>query len=181
MVLFHGTTQKRGEEILRSGVIKCSTERDFKSIPNIEGSTDGYAYFTTDLSKALYYGNAKTIGNDCDMLVYLFRLDIPYEMLCADLDELKVVTKKQYFSETTVEESLKICKCVRISQDISIIKASYTTIPSTKNYKISDELYELRRKLFDLNQRRNTNNDKECKKIEKSLNWIIINDVQANM
>lgn len=175
MILFHGTTQKRGEEILASGVLKCNTERDFKSIAGIEGTTDGYVYFTTDLSIALYYGNAKTIGNDYDMQVYIFRLDVPYELLCADLDELKSETRKEFPVGTTVEESLEICKCVRIPQDVSISNACYTTIPSTKNHEISNELFELRFKLFDLNRRRNADNDEECKRIQELLNWTKIN------
>lgn len=171
MILYHGTTQKRGEEILASEIIKCKTERDFEAAGSFNGTTDGYVYLTTDLSRALYYGNAKTIGNDYDRLVYIFKIDIPEELLMADLDELFVVTRKEYPFDTSAVESIKICQCVRVPQDISIKNSKYTIMPSTKNSCYPEEIYKLRQQLFDLNQVKNRDNIKECQIIDSLLEW----------
>lgn len=139
MILYHGTTAEEAKRILETGFIKHNITRTFESNPYFKGTTDGFVYLTNSLPLAFYYGNCKLIINECqDKNVYIFELCVPDELLCADLDELKEKTKCDFGEETTVEESLRICECVRCARDLSIVDANYVIIPGTTNYDIPD-------------------------------------------
>lgn len=95
MILYHGTTLGEAKQILETGYIKCRIKRAFEDNPYFEGTTDGYVYLANELYLAYYYGNSKIIINECqNKNVCIFELNILDELLCADLDELKMKTKK---------------------------------------------------------------------------------------
>lgn len=140
MILYHGTTLEQAEQIWKTGSIKCRIKRSFEANPYFEGTTDGFVYLTNKLCLAYYYGNSKIISCECkNKNVCIFKVDISDELLLADLDELKVKTRKMYSEETTIEDSLRICGCVRCAQDISILGAKYVIIPGTTNVEVSEE------------------------------------------
>lgn len=139
MILYHGTTLEEAKQILETGYIKCRIKRTFEENPYCEGTTDGYVYLANELYIAYYYGNSKIIINESkNKNVCIFELNVSTELLCADLDELKMKTKNIFNQDTTVEESLRICGCVRCPNDLSVGSARYMIVPSTTNNKIPD-------------------------------------------
>ena len=136
MILYHGTIMDKAKEILDSKRLKCNIKRDFEETLYFSGTTDGYVYLTNQFHTAYYYGNIKTIDDCNDKYVCIFKMDIPENVLQADLDELKVKTRKEFDNATTASFSLNECGCVRCPEDICIIGSQYIIIPSTFNYDV---------------------------------------------
>lgn len=101
MVLFHGTSKRNGEAILREGVIRCHCSRVYTQtdLQTSSGSinlatTDGYVYLTPWLPLAAKYGyqaSVHTQGEKSDKdSFYVFEINIPENILLSDNDELRI-------------------------------------------------------------------------------------------
>ncbi|QAR35371.1 hypothetical protein [Latilactobacillus curvatus] len=86
MFVYHGTTSEYGAQILKSGLIETSADngRSFGKV------TQGYCYVSEKLGQALRYGtNREATKNNYRKRVpfYVFKIDIPNELLLFDEDE----------------------------------------------------------------------------------------------
>lgn len=138
MILYHGTTEKIGKEILRSGVIKKNISRRYLDNSGV-ATTDGYVYMTNDFTYAVYYGNKNAVLDKENNLI-IFKVEINDNLLEPDKDEieytLKVFGKVEGFEDInnpTLEESLKNTKAARVPMDIELDKyaAEYAVIESS--------------------------------------------------
>jgi len=113
-------------------------------------TTDGYVYLG-DFIWALEFGNLAACFDKNEEIV-MFEIDVPDELLEADLDQIKHVRdfwQKEISivneNNITAAESFMICKCVRFNGDMLLndFKTNYTVIKSTvyKGNKTADVLF----------------------------------------
>lgn len=160
MILYHGTKAEYGEMIVKSGILKNDVKRNYECNDYADlGTTNGYVYLTDKLYVAASYGNKNTFlfvdeGQKRDDFFYIFRIDMPSEMVEADLDEIKIVARQNTDREFSVEESLNLCSAVRCSTSISKnhYRISYTICPNTLNHDVPYTDLELVRQFVPLSQ-----------------------------
>ena len=122
MILYHGTTHKRAQQIFHDRVIKKNCERFFTKEDNGDGySTDGYVYLTNEVTYALYFANCHHFVDKSDALV-IFRVNIPDNQILPDYDEMRHhdptgIARKKYKDDLNC--SLLEFKTCRINTDIS--------------------------------------------------------------
>jgi len=125
MVLYHGTTHKRAQQIFDDRAIKKNCERFFTEEENGDGySTDGYVYLTNEVTLALYFAYCHHRDDKSDSMV-VFKIEIPDEMILPDYDEMRYQdltgTDRARYSDD-LSCSLLEFKVCRISEDISFDK-----------------------------------------------------------
>ena len=136
MILYHGTTLDNGMQIIKDGCIKANIARNyFNYDEKIKDSTDGYVYLTTNLYTAYYYGNINLLEKQDyeNKYVYIFKMDIDDCLLLPDYDEITVKTGIIKFDKISLEESIRLCGCVTVKNDVKINKAEYIILPGTYN------------------------------------------------
>lgn len=122
MILYHGTTYKRAQQIFVDRIIKKDCERFFTEEENGDGySTDGYVYLTNEVTFALYFANCHHLVDKSEVLV-VFRIDVPDEQVLPDFDEMRYqdltgADRERYDSDLSC--SLLEYKTCRINSDIS--------------------------------------------------------------
>lgn len=179
MILYHGTPLESGEKIIKEGKIQCQIQRSHEGYKNIiEGTTDGYVYLTRNLQTAYYYGNISLLDQDDwnKNYVYIFKIEITddKDLLEPDFDELKVRSKGN-FQNITWKESLALCGCVRIKQDITIKELEYIKLPGTWNMYEDTSDVEICRKLSSMQIQDEKMNKEMEKEIETRWKWNKIN------
>ena len=125
MILYHATTEKRALSILKERTIKKDVERYYTKEENGDGySTQGYVYLTPEVTFAIHFANCHNLVDRVSAL-YVFRLDIPDEIIEPDYDELRY----QHLSQGDIERygnelncSIKEYKSCRVNQDIEFDK-----------------------------------------------------------
>jgi len=89
MILYHGTTETRALQIFQDRCIKKDVERYFTEESNGDGyTTQGFVYLTNEITFAVHFANCHNLSDRAKAL-YLFRIDVPDEMVEADYDELR--------------------------------------------------------------------------------------------
>lgn len=89
MILYHATTALRGKKILSDGRIKKEVERYYTKEENGDGYTSqGYIYLSNEVTFAIYFANCHDIIDKTGEL-YVFRVEIPDNLLEPDNDELR--------------------------------------------------------------------------------------------
>lgn len=89
MILYHGTTDDRAKKILSNQVISNNCERFFTAEENGDGyTTQGYVYLTNEVIFALSFAHSHHLVDKSDKL-YIFRIDIPDELIEPDYDEMR--------------------------------------------------------------------------------------------
>lgn len=153
MILYHGTTLQNAERILKDGIIKSKIERNYISggLWCYKNTTDGYVYLTKNLYTAYYYGNINLIGIDNykNKYVYVFKININDNILLPDYDEMSV-KRKCSNKNLSVKESLEICGCVTVSNDVNINNSKYMILPGTGHPLEHEDKLALCRKLSKL-------------------------------
>ena len=89
MILYHGTTLSRGEEIIKNHCIK----HDISRVCTNCDTTNGYVYLTPNIETAYFYGNLNSLRSekkDDLKYVYIFKVEINEDKLLPDYDELKI-------------------------------------------------------------------------------------------
>lgn len=90
MILYHATTKTRAVQIFESRYIKCNIDRYYTEEDNGDGySTQGFVYLSNEITFALYFANCHNINDKSDAL-YIFKFDIPDNIVEADYDELRI-------------------------------------------------------------------------------------------
>ena len=122
MILYHGTTYKRAQQIFQDRAIKKNCERFFTEEENGDGySTDGYVYLTNEVTLALYFAYCHHRVYKSDSMV-VFKLEIPDEMILPDYDEMRYQdptgTDGARYSDD-LSCSLLEFKACRVSADLS--------------------------------------------------------------
>ncbi len=128
MILYHATPGVTGEKIINTRTIKNNCPRLWDGeVHHANGkvedisTTDGYVYLSNKLSLAAFYGNVSRMNvNNCDDY-YIFRVNIPEELLKPDQDELKI--NHGIEDILTARESLDACGCACV--DFSIKADEY--------------------------------------------------------
>ena len=121
MILYHGTTYKRAQQIFEDKAIKKDCVRFFTEENNGDGySTDGYVYLTNELTFALHFAYCHHNVDKSEKLV-VFRVDIPDELVLPDFDELRhqdptCIDRSRYNDDLSC--SLLEFKACRIDTDI---------------------------------------------------------------
>lgn len=141
MFLYHATTQKRAEQILKNRCIKKNIERFFTIDNNGDGySTQGYVYLSNEITFALSFAISHNLSEKSNYL-YIFKIGILDKLIEADYDELR----HQVASKTEIDRyggelqcSLLEYKSCRVAVDIDFSNYSieYVVVENEKN--ISD-------------------------------------------
>lgn len=174
MILYHGTTLKNGREIISDGIIKSNIKRNYIDYGMIKNTTDGFVYLTKNLYTAYYYGNINLNGmtNYGNKYVYIFKINIDDNILLPDYDEIEVVTKKIY-ENVSAENSLKLCGCVTVKEDVSVRGMEYIILPATFNPLENEDILVLCRELSKL-QLYGGNYSDIIKMVQEKVQWIKI-------
>lgn len=89
MILYHATTAIRGEKILSDGCIKKNIKQYYTKENNSSGyTTQGYIYLSNELTFAMHFANCHNIADKTEE-VYIFRVEIPDNLIEPDYDELR--------------------------------------------------------------------------------------------
>lgn len=98
MILYHGTSETSGKQILLEKKLRCRAVSAFDSLGSIKSpdgkeiklsTTKGYVYFTNDIFKAYRYGySASRIANEEH--VFIFKIDMSENRLLPDNDEADI-------------------------------------------------------------------------------------------
>lgn len=155
MVLYHGTTLEKGKQIINDGFIKANIERNYGGCEDIlPNTTNGFVYLTCNLHTAYYYGNINLISIDDYQLkyAYIFKIDVDDKLLLPDYDEISVKNKSrnEKHENKTFKESLNICGCVTVKDNLSIKDSEYIILPGTFNPIENEEDVGLCRELSKL-------------------------------
>lgn len=95
MILYHATTEVRAIPILRERTIKKNIERYYTQEENGDGySTQGYVYLSPEVTFAIHFANCHNLVDKTSAL-YIFKLEIPDEMIEPDYDELRYQRARQ--------------------------------------------------------------------------------------
>lgn len=123
MILYHGTTQLRADQIFRDGEIKKNVERFYSKETRSYGcSTNNYVYFSNEPIYALAFAYYHSL-EDHSQELYLFKVDIDEKKLEPDFDEIDFqgvtsICNNHYSCE--LEKSLLGYKSCRINEDIKL-------------------------------------------------------------
>ena len=94
LILYHGTTLSRGEEIIKNHCIKHDISRVCTNTGKLDcDTTNGYVYLTPNIETAYFYGNLNSLRSekkDDLKYVYIFKVEINEDKLLPDYDELKI-------------------------------------------------------------------------------------------
>ena len=147
MELFHGTPKSRGDIIIKEKRISCHAKPMFEDgcedilqsaeysdnliKPKTLSTTPGYVYLSDLIFNAMYYGNVNAFSNDEDYF-YLFKVELPEEVLEPDEDEIRMVLCKDPMNYPSVKDSLNACHSVRYNNDI--ISFEYCILPAAANF-----------------------------------------------
>lgn len=121
MILYHGTTYKRAQQIFANRAIKKNCERFFIEEENGDGySTDGYVYLTNEVTLALYFAYCHHHVDKSDSMI-VFKIEIPDEMILPDYDEMRYqdptgIDRARYSDDLSC--SLLEFKTCRVNSDI---------------------------------------------------------------
>jgi hypothetical protein len=138
MILYHGTSEKRGIKILKENCLKTNALRVYGEEHPLP-TTEGYIYLTNNLVNAIYYGN-NTAWEDGDNYLFVFEIEVEERKLEADMDQIIYTlmpfgkhTKIKDIDNPTVQESLTYALSVRTRENIDIktSKIRYTQIVSS--------------------------------------------------
>lgn len=163
MILYHGTSSSRGQNILAHKMLDANAKRVYDEDHGLP-TTNGYVYLTDDVFNAIYYGN-KTAWIDKDDSLYVFRIEINDSLLEADFDEFKytldpygIEYELKDINNPTIEESLRYTNSVRVGQDIKFeyFKTEFMKLGSTYPTNKDKAVKKYMRELLQL---RNGNND----------------------
>lgn len=125
MFLYHGTTGIRANQILDDKKISNNCDRFFTKEKNGDGyTTQGYVYLTNEITFAVYFANSHTFVDQSKEL-FIFRIDVPDELIEPDYDEMRYQDppghdREQYSSD--LEYSLVEFKTCRIPVSIEFNK-----------------------------------------------------------
>lgn len=128
MILYHGTHEKNGENILQDKLIKSNVKRVYDENHPVQATTDGYVYLTDSIKRALSYASNIIIMeklNLSETKVYLFAVTIGLDEVEADWDEVKVDSIWPNSKASKVVDaatSLEYVSSVRIKRDLEIGK-----------------------------------------------------------
>jgi hypothetical protein len=138
MILYHGTSEKRGIKILQENCLKTNASRVYGE-DYLLPTTGGYIYLTNNLVNAIYYGN-KTACEDEDDYLFVFEIEVDECTLEADMDQIIYTlvpfgrhTKIKDIDNPTIQESLTYAMSVRTRENIDTktSKIRYTQIVSS--------------------------------------------------
>lgn len=171
MHLYHGTTLKNGQQIIKDGFIKANIKRNYVDYDeHIKNTTDGYVYLSVNLHTAYFYGNINLADEiSTEKYVYIFSIEVDDKLLHPDYDEVKVITGKEY-EGLSVVESINLCGCVTVNKDLDIRTAKSLILPGTLNQDADIKIVEYCRKLSAL-QLGGKDIDNVVDKIEKDSIW----------
>lgn len=150
MIVYHGTTEKLGKQILKDGMIKKDIKRRYTNSCDMP-TTNKYVYVTNDFTNAVYYGNKNAVF-DKEKKLMVFKFNFEESMMEPDIDEINYTLVP--FGNTrgitdinnpTLEESLKTTMAARIAHNIELkkYKVEYAIIESSfgnepNNFKTHD-------------------------------------------
>lgn len=169
MIVYHGTSKRNFEQILKDRKIKKDCEKEYEDTEN------GYVYLATNVIVAYYYGNIISIQGDTKDKrgdVYILKINIDKNKLKADLDEQRVVFGNKEMGEFTVDNSINLLKTVRIDLDIPFDKydIEYTKIPNT--YDASPKEREFLQKMCNAQRQKSLMTEELIKEAEEKYEWI---------
>jgi hypothetical protein len=137
MILYHGTTRKRAENIFKDGCIKCNVERHYTKEKSGDGYTEqGYIYLALEPTYSLYFANCCNLEDKSSGLV-LFKIELDEADIEPDYDEIRYqpqhdFIRKQYSDD--LDYSMNEYKSCRYGKDIPLTgKVSYISIDKDEN------------------------------------------------
>ena len=130
MLLYHGTTRKRGKSIVEDKCIKHDAELLYKD------TTPGYIYCTNDILYAIYYGNKNSLCHKEESF-YVFRFNLDENKLEPDEDEVRMVGMDNPENYSKAQETLEDYKSARYEENI--YEFEYAILPTVSNVGKEDE------------------------------------------
>jgi|GEM_PF-1629149 hypothetical protein len=175
MVLYHVTTETKGNCIIRDGAIKINSPSSFKE----EKTEKGFIYLSNRIS--IGYDIVKRTVSDNDNYMYIFKICIPEKELLPDFDEAKI---KKCISSDAIG-ILNECFSTRVDFDINLKKynVEFTKLPSIWNKtlflerfpntscEIFDEIKCLLSNLHNKFNKEIKEIEENEKKFEENLKW----------
>ena len=175
MIVYHGTSKKNGENILKTRKIMTNQNKNWTD------TTEGYVYLSNDIIKALSYGNKSCSTSHLEN-IFLFKVDVPYELLMPDKDEAYCKGIKVTETPQDLNLILEECKSTRVNFSLNFneYNVHYCEIKQLEldgvNYiEINNEKYKLK----DINSAVNCCFSKtdeiysaSQKKFISEINWI---------
>jgi hypothetical protein len=121
IILYHATTQIKGEYILRERLFRKDVKRYYSEESGSNGpTTQGFVYFTNEITFSLYFANCHNLSEN-NSNIYIFKINIPRRFLEADEDEIELQSpKNEHQYANRLEWSLAELKSCRIASDINI-------------------------------------------------------------
>lgn len=143
MILYHSTTENRAKQIFKDNKILCNCKRFFTKEENGDGySSQGYVYLSNEITFATHFGYCHSNVEKTD-IIYLYRIDIPDELIEPDYDEMRHqdptgCDRERYSSD--LQCSLLEFKACRVPFDIDFnkFKVDYLMIDKKGFSDISD-------------------------------------------
>lgn len=119
MELYHATTQSRGEKILNERCIKKNVPRYYSDSSN-GPTTQGFVYLANEITFSVYFANCHNISEG-NTTIYVFKIDIPNDILEPDEDEIEIQSPENEGSYSNrLSWSLEELKSCRVGLDIDI-------------------------------------------------------------
>lgn len=119
MILYHGTSNKRANLILSSGIVKKDVERYYTYENNgSKASSNGFVYLSNEIMWAYKFAFSHS-HSDKEYCGCIFKFFIPSDLLMPDEDELKEIPNHVincYPNRLTA--SLLECKSCRVDFDV---------------------------------------------------------------
>ena len=159
MIMFHGTNNTNGKQIILDKTIKCKVNRIYNN------TTNNYAYLDQNVYRSLLYAcNAAAITDESKQDLYIFKVNAGTLNVEEDLDEQKIDEKSKCikYADTSfrVPVDIDLIKCcgeylkIDYNQNKSLIHflKSHTLELYHKKYDSSvKEIYEDKVRKFEEN------------------------------
>jgi hypothetical protein len=152
LILYHGTSVSRTNEIYKSGVLKAKEVMLTHGNHSIVPTEPGYLYLTNRLAIALYYARLANLMHHEDLALneqgqgyrlnslHVFKVDVLKEFLEPDLDEIAARQFRTVSSLTdtnySLSDSLTLTCSARTTRDIdlrmNVVQHGFIECPSNK-------------------------------------------------
>ncbi|WP_313893843.1 hypothetical protein [Psychrobacillus sp.] len=172
--MYHGTSKKRGDQILNDGMLKATSIKRVYDDDHPLPSTDGYIYLTNDIALAVYYANKTSYFSDEDEQLMIFKIEMEKESLKADIDEINMTHLSFWKDKSpiidkekpTLDESLAIVSAARFPNDIILKEFDVQHMIETSTFSRNSSASE---RVFDILTARNSKDEYSMKEKEAFL------------
>ncbi|MBU8707955.1 hypothetical protein [Bacillus subtilis] len=178
MIVYHGTSEQRGQKILADKLIKHKVDR----VHTLERTktTDGYIYVSDKFSVSAYFGNLATIIEDTESpYFFIFEIEIHKNELLPDLDETNpkinlYLDESKSYENLGAEQSFKLFHSASIKRNLKLgveVKR-YMKLPSSSLIGKTDR--DLREFSLEIVRSGKNKEDYPLENVMQRFSWISV-------